>query len=154
MEGTPAVVYFCRPLSLSLSLSPLAIFDQYYKNQPTDFLRKILPPCPPEYFIAVHPSSDPSFLLPPRVSTGKGRTKSGGRKSVEGAARDSVLLRRVLLLASLPWNFELSNSSWLGEQHRCGRYEIFLPFLPYIFFLRIKISKFKSYFPELKIIVA
>ena len=33
---------------------PQAIFDQYYKNQPTDFLREILPPSAPEYFITVH----------------------------------------------------------------------------------------------------
>lgn len=33
---------------------PQTIFDQYYKNQPTDFLREILPPSAPEYFITVH----------------------------------------------------------------------------------------------------
>lgn len=73
-------------------LSPLAIFDQYYKNQPTDFLRKILPPCVPEYFIAVHPGapSTDSFV-PPRFSRG---TKANGRKPLKGVARDSVLLRR------------------------------------------------------------
>jgi len=41
------------------AFSPLAIFDQYYKNQPTDFLREILPPRVPEYFITVHVPAAP-----------------------------------------------------------------------------------------------
>lgn len=70
----------CRPLPHPLLTTP-AIFGQYYKNQPTDFLRKILPPCSPEYFIAVHPSPPSSSSLPPPVSKGE---RGGGQKAAEG----------------------------------------------------------------------
>ena len=65
-------------------LSPLAIFDQYYKNQPTDFLREILPPRVPEYFITVHvlPRLPKRmlrpFFLPP---AGTERRREGGDKT-------------------------------------------------------------------------
>lgn len=115
----------CRPLPHPLLTTP-AIFGQYYKNQPTDFLRKILPPCSPEYFIAVHPSPPSSSSLPPpRFQGGKGRrAKSGGRRSVEGAARDSVLLRRALLLLLVSPRFGISSEGRRkGEagEHRCGQ---------------------------------
>lgn len=81
--------------------SPLAIFDQYYKNQPTDFLRKILPPCVAEYFIGVHPGTHPPpipFLFqPPAFSRVQGGRNTGRRKEIgrREPARDFVLLRRV-----------------------------------------------------------
>lgn len=65
-------------LQLLLSFSfPTAIFDQYYKNQPTDFLRKILRPCVPEYFIAVHPIVPfrPTLPFPVYVWGQKGKTE-------------------------------------------------------------------------------
>lgn len=59
-------------------LSPLAIFDQYYKNQPTDFLRKISPPCVAEYFIGVHPERtlDRFLLFHPVFARGQ-RARKG-----------------------------------------------------------------------------
>lgn len=70
----------CRPLPHPLLTTP-AIFGQYYKNQPTDFLRKILPPCSPEYFIAVHPSP-PSSSPPPPFPRGKGEEGKKRRKEI------------------------------------------------------------------------
>ena len=66
--------------------SPLAIFDQYYKNQPTDFLRKILPPCVAEYFIGVHPGTHPPpipFLFQlPALARRRGCKHRGQRKEI------------------------------------------------------------------------
>lgn len=101
----------CRPLPPSPLTTP-AIFDQYYKNQPTDFLRKILPPRSPEYFIAVHPS--PPFSFSP-VSTGKGEDKKaaeGNRSRERHAIRFCFVARSS---SSPPSNFE-------RREIRCGLY--------------------------------
>lgn len=83
-------------------LSPLAIFDQYYKNQPTDFLREILPPRVPEYFITVHVPAAPQRMPRPFFPSPAGTERKRGR---EGTKRNgklkkqrrfyTVLLRRV-----------------------------------------------------------
>lgn len=64
-------------------LSPLAIFDQYYKNQPTDFLREILPPRVPEYFITVHVPATPQRMPRPFFSSPAGTERRKGRKGIE-----------------------------------------------------------------------
>lgn len=143
MEGTPAV-YFCRPLSLSLPLPPLAIFDQYYKNQPTDFLRKILPPCPPEYFIAVHPSSDPSFLLLPRIH-GEGEDKKR-RKEIGRGSGTRFGFASSRAPSRLSPGISSFRTPWVGKQHCCGQYEIFLRFHVHIFFSFLFLS-FRSKLP-------
>lgn len=79
-------------------LSPLAIFDQYYKNQPTDFLREILPPRVPEYFITVHVPAAPQrmprpFLLSPGTARRRGRKRNGKLKKQRRLY--SALLRSV-----------------------------------------------------------
>lgn len=95
MEGTPAV-YFS--LSLSLSLPWLYLTSIIKINRPISYVKYYPRARLNILSLSTLPPTLPSFFSP--ASTGKGRTKSGGRKSVEGAARDSVLLRRVLLLVS------------------------------------------------------
>lgn len=115
----------CRPLPHPLLTTP-AIFGQYYKNQPTDFLRKILPPCSPEYFIAVHPSPPSSSSLPP-LPVSKGE-RGGGQKAAEGdRSRERHAIRfcfvaRSSSSSSPPFGIS-SEGRRKGEAggHRCGQ---------------------------------
>lgn len=114
--------------------SPLAIFDQYYKNQPTDFLRKILPPCVAEYFIGVHPGTHPSpipFLFQPPALARRGGQKHRGRRKEIG--RGSGTRFR---FASSRAADTLGMPSFNGE-HSCGQYGIFSRYSwPFTFLLR------------------
>ena len=85
-------------LSLSLSLPWLYLTSIIKINRPISYVKYYPRARLNILSLSTLPPTLPSFFSP--ASTGKGRTKSGGRKSVEGAARDSVLLRRVLLLVS------------------------------------------------------
>lgn len=99
--------------------SPLAIFDQYYKNQPTDFLRKILPPCVPEYFIVVHTTAPSAgSFLPPCFRGDKEERK----ENVAGKARDSVLLHRAPFERNAI--YEQRRILAVNVQCLCGRYSM------------------------------
>lgn len=84
-------------------LSPLAIFDQYYKNQPTDFLREILPPRVPEYFITVHVPATPQRMPRPFFSSPAGTERRKGRKgNATGNWRSRDVFIRAFLLRCFP----------------------------------------------------
>lgn len=101
----------------SPSPSPLAIFDQYYKNQPTDFLRKILPPCVPEYFIAVHPDDRSLDWMFPSTPFSRGQKGTEGERR-RGDTRFGFASSRALYKRSR------------GKGILCGRCGIFLRFAP------------------------
>lgn len=111
-------------LSLTLSSPPRLYLASIIKiNRPISYVKYY--PRARLNILSLSTLPLPLLLPPPRFQGGKGRrAKSGGRRSVEGAARDSVLLRRALLLLLVSPRFGISSEGRRkGEagEHRCGQ---------------------------------